>query len=116
MRAEDLHNNTVAKIVVNHRQEALYFSRYGIPYSRHNAEQKISGCLKHIGLYAYKSSFLKKFCEQAPVEIEKMEGLEQLRALYLGARIKVVQVDHESWGVDTPDDVMRVEQILKARG
>lgn len=109
---EDLESQNTAKIVLNHNSEALYFSRFPIPYSRNSIQDSPRGCLKHIGLYGYRKSFLKKFCEQGPVEIERAESLEQLRALYLGAKIKVVQVDHESWGVDTPEDVGKIEQIL----
>lgn len=112
---------TTAKIVVNRRDEALYFSRYPIPYSRiqphadarHGAV--LDGALHHIGIYAYRNDFLERFCKQEPVAMEKAESLEQLRALYLGAKIKVVRVDHESWGVDTPEDVQKIEKIMRQR-
>ncbi|MCM2281503.1 MAG: 3-deoxy-manno-octulosonate cytidylyltransferase [Bdellovibrionaceae bacterium] len=116
---EALSANTTAKIIVNHRDEALYFSRFPIPYSRLKPEgdadhsPDLDGALKHIGIYAYRKDFLERFCRQAPVAIEKAESLEQLRALYLGARIKVVRVDHESWGVDTPEDVQKIENIMR---
>lgn len=109
---EDLLSQNTAKIVLNQRSEALYFSRYPIPYSRNKDVESLDGCLKHIGLYGYRKEFLKKFCEQAPVAIELAESLEQLRALYLGAAIKVVDVEHDSWGVDTPSDVAKIEKIL----
>ena len=111
----DLESPNTAKIVLNHRQEALYFSRLNIPYSRVDAPEHGGICLKHIGLYAFRKSFLAEFCAQAPTPLELAEGLEQLRALYLGARIQVVTVDHDSWGVDTPDDVARVEAALRKR-
>jgi len=112
---EALHSTTTAKVVLNHRNEALYFSRYPIPYSRVEAQsgQKLEAALQHIGVYAFKKAFLQDFCRQAPVAIELSESLEQLRALYLGARIRVVPVEHESWGVDTPEDVKKIEKILK---
>lgn len=117
---EALVADTTAKIVVNARDEALYFSRYPIPYSRIRPEAAetapggpFAGALKHIGIYAYRKDFLARFCRQAPVPLELAEGLEQLRALYLGARIKVVRVAHESWGVDTPDDVQKIEKIMR---
>jgi 3-deoxy-manno-octulosonate cytidylyltransferase (CMP-KDO synthetase) len=69
--------------------------------------------LKHVGIYAYSKNFLREFCAQAPVAIELCESLEQLRALYLGAKIKVVRTEHESWGVDTPEDVAKIEALLK---
>jgi 3-deoxy-manno-octulosonate cytidylyltransferase (CMP-KDO synthetase) len=118
---ESLESRNTAKIVLNHRDEALYFSRFAIPYSRElpNTQclqnSQFSGSLKHIGIYAYRRSFLARFCAQAPTEVEHFEGLEQLRALYLGARIKVVRVEHDSWGVDTPEDVQKIEKILSQR-
>ena len=111
--AEDLASVNTAKIVLNHRDEALYFSRHPIPYSREPAPTENAACLKHIGLYAFRKKFLSEFCAQPPTALESAEGLEQLRALYLGARIKVVRVDHDSWGVDTPDDVAKVEARLR---
>jgi 3-deoxy-manno-octulosonate cytidylyltransferase (CMP-KDO synthetase) len=111
-----LSENT-AKIVLNRHDEALYFSRFPIPYSRQKATngRVIDGALKHIGIYAYRRSFLEKFCAQVPTPLEVNEGLEQLRALYLGARIKVVRVEHDSWGVDVPEDVQKIETILNQR-
>ncbi len=116
LKEGDLESPNTAKIVLNHRGEALYFSRLPIPYSRVDAPVREAICLKHIGLYAFRKSFLSQFCAQSPTPLELAEGLEQLRALYLGARIKVVCVDHESWGVDTPQDVAKVESLLRSKG
>lgn len=115
LREGDLKSPNTAKIVLNQKQEAIYFSRFPIPYSRVDASGQGAICLKHIGLYAFRKSFLAEFCAQAPTPLESAEGLEQLRALYLGARIRVVEVDHDSWGVDTPEDVVKVEAMLKGR-
>jgi 3-deoxy-manno-octulosonate cytidylyltransferase (CMP-KDO synthetase) len=114
---EALHSPNTAKIILNHRDEALYFSRFPIPYSRNQATDGavIDGALKHIGIYAYRRGLLQRFCEHQPVAIERGESLEQLRALYLGAKIKVVRVEHDSWGVDTPGDVEKIENILNKR-
>ena len=107
----DLASPNTAKIVLNKNSEAIYFSRFAIPFSRlANASRSV--CLKHIGIYAFKKTFLKEFCQCPPTDLEMAEGLEQLRALYLGAKIAVVEVDHDSWGVDTPDDVAKVEALL----
>lgn len=111
----DLESQTTAKIVLNHRKEALYFSRFPIPFSRVDAASLGAVSLKHIGLYAFRKTFLAEFCAQSPTPLELAEGLEQLRALYLGARIRVVEVEHESWGVDTPEDVAKVESKLAGR-
>ncbi len=114
---EELESVNVAKVVLNHKDEALYFSRYAIPYSRVLGKQvsEVSGCLKHIGMYAYTRKFLKTFCEAGPAEIEIAESLEQLRALYLGAKIKVMRVKEASPGVDTPEDLVKLERILRGK-
>ncbi len=111
----DLESPNTAKIVLNRNNDALYFSRFPIPYARVDAPDNGAVCLKHIGLYAFRKTFLAEFCTQSPTPLELAEGLEQLRALYLGARIRVVEVEHESWGVDTPDDVAKVEAKLRVR-
>ncbi|MGZ3772416.1 MAG: 3-deoxy-manno-octulosonate cytidylyltransferase [Pseudobdellovibrionaceae bacterium] len=111
---EELQSPHAVKVVMNHKDEALYFSRYAIPYSRHTAPNlgTYEGCLKHIGMYAYSKNFLKQFCEASPALIEKAESLEQLRALYLGAKIKVIRVKDASIGVDTPEDLAKLEKLL----
>ena len=114
MDKESLESMNTAKIVVNRDDQAIYFSRYPIPYSRNNADGDFSHCLKHIGIYGYKKRFLAKFCDHPPTSIELAEGLEQLRALYLGGRIKVIKVDFESWSVEVPEDIAKVEEKLKA--
>ncbi len=115
LNEEALLSSNTAKIVLNAKSEALYFSRLPIPYSRFPANEDLSGALKHIGIYAFKKSFLEKFCAQEPTFLEKAESLEQLRALYLGARIRVVKVEHDSWGVDSPGDVQKIEKMLETR-
>jgi 3-deoxy-manno-octulosonate cytidylyltransferase (CMP-KDO synthetase) len=117
----DLENKNAAKVVVDQWGYALYFSRSPIPYSRGvDAKREVSDGalstgLKHMGMYAYRKDFLEKFCRSGPAPIELAEGLEQLRALYLGAKIKVMRVEHESWGVDTPEDVAYVERLLSKK-
>ena len=113
IKPEEIEKQSVVKIVCNKNNEALYFSRFPIPYSRETIKEVESANLKHIGMYAYRSSFLQTFCETEPSKLELAEGLEQLRALYLGAKIKVVEVVHESWGVDVEEDINQVEKILK---
>ncbi len=114
--AESLASPNTAKIILNHNDEAIYFSRFAIPYSREKFDETFEVALKHIGLYAYRKKFLESFCKQGPVKIEIAEGLEQLRALYLGAKIKVVRVDSDSWGVDIPVDVLKIEKLMRERG
>ena len=112
---ESLNSPQTAKIILNARDEAMYFSRLPIPYTRAAATLPVEGALKHIGIYAYRRSFLKKFCAEKPATIELLESLEQLRALYLGARIKVVRVEHDSWGVDYPEDILKIERLMRER-
>ena len=108
---EDLENPNTAKLIVDHLGNAIYFSRLPIPYSRHKASngEILTDVVRHIGLYAYRPSFLKAYCEHGPCGIERAEGLEQLRALYMGAKIRVVNFDVISCGVDIPSDITRVE-------
>ncbi len=115
MTPDALKSNRTAKIVLDQDRRALYFSRHPIPYSRKNPRGDFSGCLKHIGVYGYKKAFLRKFCQTPETFIEKMEGLEQLRALYLGASIKVLKVNFRNRGVDCPEDVPVVENLLKEK-
>ncbi|MCK6598866.1 MAG: 3-deoxy-manno-octulosonate cytidylyltransferase [Bdellovibrionaceae bacterium] len=112
---EDLISFHLVKVICNKQQEAIYFSRFAIPYSRVNHNQlkfPLKGCLKHIGLYGYTFSFLKQLCHTAPVELELGESLEQLRAIYLGAKIKVIKTNHFFLGVDVPEDIQKVEKWL----
>jgi 3-deoxy-manno-octulosonate cytidylyltransferase (CMP-KDO synthetase) len=115
LSVEDLDNKNAVKVITNQRHEAIYFSRFAIPFSRseNSAHAVQSGvALKHIGLYGYSRAFLQKFCSTQPCEIEKFESLEQLRALYLGAKIKVLKVDKPTYGVDTPEDLQKLEALL----
>ncbi len=98
---------------MNQKGEAIYFSRFPIPHSRRSADGLFAPvCLRHIGLYAYSRNFLEKFCQTPPAAIELAESLEQLRALDLGAKIRVVKVAHGSLGVDTPEDLRKIEQLI----
>lgn len=108
---EDIENPNAVKVIKNANHEAIYFSRFAIPYSR----EKVTGtpvCEKHIGLYGYTKNFLNKFCNSEQSAIEKAESLEQLRALHLGAKIKVLSVKKPIQGVDTPEDLAKLERSL----
>lgn len=113
MSLEGLNDPSVVKVVTNKNGEAIYFSRLPIPYSRIDASHQLSLCAHHIGLYIYRKDFLQKFCEEPPCDLEKAESLEQLRALYMGAKIRVVHGSYELHGVDTPEDVKMMEKKLK---
>ncbi|MES2801509.1 MAG: 3-deoxy-manno-octulosonate cytidylyltransferase [Bdellovibrionota bacterium] len=108
---EDIESLNAVKVIKNANNEAIYFSRFAIPYSR----EKLTGtpvCEKHIGLYGYSKTFLNKFCNSEQSAIEKAESLEQLRALHLGAKIKVLSVKKPIQGVDTPEDLAKLEKML----
>lgn len=127
---EELLSPLTAKIVMDQSHNALYFSRLPIPFSRIGFEQapkalgqsgpmavdRVSeAVLKHVGIYAYRPAFLKSFCAAPQAVLEVLEGLEQLRALAMGAKIRVVETEHESWGVDTPEDVEKIEKRLLSK-
>ncbi len=113
LQADELESRDVVKVLVNQKSEAIYFSRYPIPYSRQSFADWPEACFKHIGVYAFRKDFLKTFCAQPPVPIERGESLEQLRALWLGGRIRVVLTELDSLGVDRPEDVEKVERLMQ---
>jgi 3-deoxy-manno-octulosonate cytidylyltransferase (CMP-KDO synthetase) len=109
---DELHEMGSVKVLLNQKSEAIYFSRLPIPYTRSTWDKYPGLCLKHIGLYGYRREFLKSFCEQKPTGIERAESLEQLRALWLGAKIHVSKISQVAIGVDTIEDAKRVEKLL----
>jgi len=94
------------KVVSDGNGMALYFSRSKIPSS--------GTCFLHVGLYVYRAGFLTKFAGLKPTPLELAERLEQLRALEHGYRIRVVEVESESWGIDTPEDLDRFKEKIHA--
>lgn len=117
LSAEEAQSPHAVKVVLDRFQNALYFSRFGIPYSRQSWTEAGTddSVLKHIGMYAYRPAFLAQFCQAPPAFLERAEALEQLRALHLGAKIKVIKVDSAYPGVDTPEDLEKISRILEAR-
>ena len=114
--AADLAAKTVVKVVLDRDDGALYFSRSPIPCDRDKEPDFASGLfVRHLGIYAYRGGFLKRYIAEPPCELEKTEKLEQLRALWMGAKIAVVRTEDEGVGVDTPEDAARVEKLLLAR-
>lgn len=114
-RSAEFANPNIVKVVLNEAGEALYFSRATIPFQR--ADGAVAGGLWHWGIYAYRRDFLERFVTWPPSRLEQCEKLEQLRALEHGARIRVlVETKARSTGVDTPEDVVRVEALLRERG
>lgn len=106
MDSEELSDPNRIKIVVDKKMNALYFSRSVIPFVR---DQDVTyPFLRHIGLYAYRKSILMDLIKMAPSDLEKVESLEQLRWLYNGHSIRVVETDIETPNIDIPEDVKRV--------
>lgn len=105
-------SSSVVKCVMDQKQNALYFSRALIPSNKKHDFQTRAPYFRHIGLYAYRPSFLFIYQQLSPTPLQLEEDLEQLKVLEHGYRIKVALVDHVSPGVDTPDDIHKVEQWL----
>lgn len=122
---DDYANPNRVKVVRDHRGMALYFSRAAIPHRR-DANALTSGpasgqdfphCFIHVGLYAYRCGYLKRYGSLAPALIEQEESLEQLRVLFNGGRIHVDEIPHAAaHGVDHPNDVATMEAVLKGQG
>lgn len=107
----DIVNTNVVKVVTDLLGDAIYFSRCPIPYERDGRSGEPL-YFKHIGLYVYRRDFLFHYPDLTVGPLEKAERLEQLRAMENGYRIRVVSTDYESLGVDTPEDLDRVNQLF----
>jgi 3-deoxy-manno-octulosonate cytidylyltransferase (CMP-KDO synthetase) len=107
----------VVKVVTDRYQNAIYFSRSTIPYTRdagpHTRDAGAFTHFKHIGLYVYRRDFLLRYSTLPVGPLEQAERLEQLRALENGFRIRVVETDYESFGIDTPEDLARVQHLIQ---
>jgi 3-deoxy-manno-octulosonate cytidylyltransferase (CMP-KDO synthetase) len=111
---EEAHNPNAVKVVCDRAGQALYFSRAPIPHPRDGATPAWRRALRlHLGLYAYRRSFLLKFAAWPQTPLEKLEKLEQLRALEHGAKIAVVQVKQPTLSVDTQADLEQARKLLQ---
>lgn len=111
-----LQNPNSPKVVLGKDMRALYFSRSVIPFMRGTDESewlRTHTFYKHLGLYAYKTNVLKEITTLEQSELEKAESLEQLRWLENGYRIQVGITQHETVGIDTPEDLQKAESFLK---
>jgi 3-deoxy-manno-octulosonate cytidylyltransferase (CMP-KDO synthetase) len=121
--AAELFNPNVVKVVCDARGHAMYFSRAPIPWARdafaasREALPEAFRPLRHIGLYAYRAGFLRRYAALAPAPPEQWEALEQLRAMWHGDRIRVLTIDHApAAGVDTAEDLERVRRAFDRAG
>jgi 3-deoxy-manno-octulosonate cytidylyltransferase (CMP-KDO synthetase) len=110
VREEEVRHPNAVKVVFDRDHFAIYFSRATIPYVRDKGHE--GNYYKHHGIYAYRREFLKKFTELPEGNLEKLEALEQLRALEHGYRIKVVETPYDSVEVDTPQELERVRSLI----
>ncbi|MCR5882551.1 3-deoxy-manno-octulosonate cytidylyltransferase [Rhizobacter sp. J219] len=117
-KVDELLNPNVVKVVLDGSARALYFSRAPIPWWRDGHAQGVTQLpqpapLRHIGIYGYRASFLRRFPQLPPSPLEAIESLEQLRVLWHGERIAVhVSDSRPGPGIDTPEDLARVRQLL----
>lgn len=107
----DINNSNVVKVVKDKNNDALYFSRYPIPFNRDGRNDV--KYFKHIGIYGYKKDFLIKYVQMKKTALELTENLEQLRVLEYGYKIRVKDTVYDSMGVDKPEDIYKIENILR---
>jgi len=110
---KEINDPNIAKLITDNNKDAIYFSRSTIPYNRDKNPDVVY--FKHIGVYAYKKDFIKKFVHLPRTSLEIAEELEQLRAIENGYKIRVVETQHQSIGVDLPQHIPIVEEYMKKR-
>jgi len=109
---DEVENPNNVKVVTTKDDYAIYFSRSPIPYPR---ELDIKNYFKHVGIYGYRRDFVIKYSQMAPTSLEVSESLEQLRVLENGYKIKVLETPYKIVGVDTREDLERVQKIVKEK-
>lgn len=118
---DDFYNPNVVKVVRNSAGDALYFSRAPIPWPRDFDREQLAERLseltlyRHIGLYVYRRDFLLAYPGMPKTPLEALENLEQLRALEAGVRLHVAETEFSCHGVDTPEDLERVERLMSGQ-
>lgn len=114
LNQEDVDNPNRIKVVVNAKNLALYFSRSAIPNAYHSKGNPLEKYpfMRHIGLYAYRSTVLQQLTKLKPSTLEQIESLEQLRWLYYGYSIQLVETTIETPNIDVPEDVEKVLKFL----
>lgn len=115
MKQEEYNDPSAVKVIMNQRDEAMYFSRSLIPYPRNPYTDQIHP-YKHIGIYAYRKEFLLQYAQMAQTPAEKVESLEQLRVLENGYKIKVIKTNHQFIGIDTPEDLQHIRDYFAHKG
>lgn len=103
----------VVKVLTDINDDAIYFSRGILPYNREESKENLV-YYRHIGIYGYRKDFLKSFVNLPPSHLEKIEKLEQLRAIENGYKIKVLETDYSAIGVDVKEQISQVEKFLQS--
>lgn len=112
---DQLFSTNTPKVIKNINQEAIYFSRHPIPFLRgiENKNWLLNhDFYKHIGLYAYKTQILEAITKLQPSKLEKAESLEQLRWLENGFKINLIETNIETFGIDSPEDLEKIQQLI----
>lgn len=110
---EEISAQSTVKVVVDKNEDALYFSRSVIPSNVKDG--KLARVYRHVGIYAYKREFLQTFIQLPPTELEAGEGLEQLRALENGYKLRVHETQFDTIGVDLSEHIPMVEALIRSR-
>ncbi len=111
---EELNSSDTVKVIINKKSEAIYFSRFGIPFIRDTYNDfENHPALKHIGLYVFRKNYLQQYTEMKPTVLEKLEKLEQLRILENCEKIYIAQTKKDCFGIDTPEDLIKARKWLK---
>ncbi len=113
LNIDEIDDSDIVKLVTDVNGYALYFSRASIPFQRDGAKRSISHCYRHLGIYAYRVSFLNAYSQMPQCELEMTEKLEQLRAMYYGHKVHVQQaIKLPGPGIDTPEDLEKIAIFL----
>ncbi|XP_022753980.1 3-deoxy-manno-octulosonate cytidylyltransferase, mitochondrial-like isoform X2 [Durio zibethinus] len=115
LKPEDAFDPNRVKCVVDNRGYAVYFSRGLIPFNKSAKVNPQFPYLLHLGIQSYDSEFLKIYPQLQPTPLQLEEDLEQLKVLENGYKMKVIKVEHETHGVDTPEDVGKIESLMRER-
>jgi len=111
---EEIQSPNTVKVITNKKSEAIYFSRFGIPYNRDEKNNSITNpSMKHIGLYVFRKNYLIKFIEMEQSELEKLEKLEQLRIIENCEKIYIARTEKDCFGIDTPEDLTKARRCLQ---
>eukprot|EP00246_Nothoceros_aenigmaticus_P010447 TRINITY_DN2696_c0_g1_i1.p2 TRINITY_DN2696_c0_g1~~TRINITY_DN2696_c0_g1_i1.p2 ORF type:complete len:134 (+),score=27.42 TRINITY_DN2696_c0_g1_i1:333-734(+) len=116
LKLEDAEDVNRVKCVVDKQGYAIYFSRGLIPFNKKGVANPDFAYLLHLGIQCYDARFLSTYCAMAATPLQEEEDLEQLKVLENGYKMKVIKVEHNAHGVDTPSDIASIEALMRAKG